>query len=114
VQPDPAANDLDALVAQAAAVTPTGSGSSSGSSTWNSAADVALPAPIYSVPAADRPTKAAATAQLAATHAGAERQPRYTAVDKLHLTSEAAEDIARRLRKAGSPKLGQPVLRVFR
>ncbi|WIA09299.1 hypothetical protein OEZ85_008706 [Tetradesmus obliquus] len=46
--------------------------------------------------------------------AGAARQPRYAAADKLHLTPEAAQDIARRLRKAGPPKPGQPVLRVFR
>ncbi|KAF6262502.1 hypothetical protein COO60DRAFT_612472 [Scenedesmus sp. NREL 46B-D3] len=116
VQPDPAADDLDALVSQAATVTPTGSGSngnSSSSSTSSFAAVAALPTTIYSVPAADQPTRAAAAA-AAAMQAADGRQPRYTAADKLHLTPEAAKDIASRLRKAGPPKRGQPVFRVFR
>jgi hypothetical protein len=112
VQPDPAANDLDALAAQAATVAPTASGNSSSSSSGTmptSRADIARPSVIYSVPAADQRTRAAAAMQP-----DAGRQLRYTAADKLHLTAEAAWDIARRLRKAGPPKPGQPVLRVFR
>jgi hypothetical protein len=111
VQPDPAANDLDALVAQAAKAIPTASGSSSSSSSSISSKSrpgAARPSVIYSVPASDQPTRAAAL------QPDAGRQLHYTAADKLHLTAEAAQDIARRLRKAGPPRAGQPILRVFR
>jgi hypothetical protein len=108
MQPDPAANDLDALAAQAATITPTASGSSSSSTTSTPGAGGVRPSVIYSVPAADQPTRAAAL------QPDAGRQLRYTAADKLHLTAEAAQDIARRLRKAGPPRAGQPILRVFR
>ncbi|KAF8073055.1 hypothetical protein HT031_000716 [Scenedesmus sp. PABB004] len=93
--PDPAADDLDALAAAAAAVAAGGGGS------WGRRGGGGRAPP---------PLAGAAPVPLP----GAPAAPRYAAADKLQLTREEAADVARRLRRAGPPRPGRPVLRVFR
>lgn len=122
LQPDPAADDLDMLIAQAAAVVPcisTSSSSSRGRSTTAAS-------PRVNVSTGEAPRKlrtdSAALSHVAATtpgsggaSCGVVQQPlRYTAADKLGLTEAEARAIARRLRTPRAPQRGEPVLRVFR
>lgn len=108
IQPDPAADDLDALVAAAAApAAPAAAGNGVGVRTGQGPASLPLaarvPLAITSIQEARSPYQVPPG-----------RTPRYTALDKLQLSGEAMRDIAVRLRRPRRGRDSGKVLRVFR
>lgn len=117
LQCDPAADDLDMLAVQAAAVV---QGTSSSADSRGHDLDMSRSLEAPRAQASDmqvlKPTsRAAGPAALQTTvPQGAGKRPRFTAADKLQLSEAEAKDIARRLRTPQAPEPGRPVLRIFR